>query len=135
MIRREEAQRAEFVDDLLRGDADVSRLVERAEPFGVDLGKPHRVALVAPLDGDGEADRAAIALERAVVERFGDREVLVAPANSPPPPINRLASTSANHSSRNWAGGSSPAAGAWRPGAPSPAPTASLAPTRRPSRP
>jgi sugar diacid utilization regulator len=78
MIRHEEAQRAEFVDDLLRGDADVSRLVERAEPFGVDLGKPHRVALVAPLDGDGAADRAAIALERAVVERFGDREVLVA---------------------------------------------------------
>ena len=78
MIRHEEAQRAEFVDDLLRGDADVSRLVERAEPFCVDLGKPHRVALVAPLDGDGAADRAAIALERAVVERFGDREVLVA---------------------------------------------------------
>ena len=78
MIRHEEAQRAEFVDDLLRGDADVSRLVERAQPFGVDLGKPHRVALVAPLDGDGAADRAAIALERAVVERFGDREVLVA---------------------------------------------------------
>jgi sugar diacid utilization regulator len=78
MIRHEEAQRAEFVDDLLRGDADVSRLVERAEPFGIDLGKPHRVALVAPLDGDASADRAAIALERAVVERFGDREVLVA---------------------------------------------------------
>jgi sugar diacid utilization regulator len=78
MIRHEEAERAEFVDDLLRGDADVSRLVERAEPFGIDLGKPHRVALVAPRDGDGAADRAAIALERAVVERFGDREVLVA---------------------------------------------------------
>jgi sugar diacid utilization regulator len=78
MIRREEAQRAEFVDDLLRGDADVARLVERAEPFGIDLGKPHRVALMAPLDSDGAADRAAIALERAVVDRFGDREILVA---------------------------------------------------------
>jgi sugar diacid utilization regulator len=82
MIRREEAQRAEFVDDLLRGDADVARLVERAEPFGIDLGKPHRVALVARADdegdGDGALDRAAIVLERAVVERFGDREVLVA---------------------------------------------------------
>ncbi len=78
MIRHEEAQRAEFVDDLLRGDADVSRLVERAQPFGIDLGTSHRVALVAPRDGDGAADRAASALERAVVERFGDREVLVA---------------------------------------------------------
>jgi sugar diacid utilization regulator len=78
MIRQEEAQRAAFVDDLLRGDADVSRLVERAEPFGIDLGKAHRVALVAPRDDEGALDRAAITLERAVVERFGDREVLVA---------------------------------------------------------
>jgi sugar diacid utilization regulator len=78
MVRHEEAQRAAFVDDLLRGDADVSTLVERTAPFGIDLGKPHRVALLAPRGGDGGADRAAIALERAVVERFGDREVLVA---------------------------------------------------------
>jgi sugar diacid utilization regulator len=78
MIRHEEALRAEFVDDLLRGDADVSRLVERAEPFGIDLGKAHHVALVAPRDGDAALDRAATALERAVVDRFGDRDVLVA---------------------------------------------------------
>jgi sugar diacid utilization regulator len=78
MIRREEALRAEFVDDLLRGDADVSRMVERAEPFGIDLGKPHHVALVAPQDGSAVLDRAATVLERAVVDRFGDREVLVA---------------------------------------------------------
>ena len=78
MIRHEEAQRAQFVDDLLRGDADVSRLVERAAPFGIDLGKPHLVALLAPCDGTGGPDRAAMVLERAVVERFGDREVLVA---------------------------------------------------------
>ncbi|SFP77504.1 transcriptional regulator, CdaR family [Geodermatophilus dictyosporus] len=78
MIRREEAMRAEFVDDLLRGDADVSRMVERAEPFGIDLGTPHHVALVAPRDGGVALDRAATVLERAVVGRFGDREVLVA---------------------------------------------------------
>ncbi len=82
LIRQEEAQRAEFVDDLLRGDADVSRMVERAEPFGIDLGKPHHVALVSPRDADGDPDgdlvRAASVLERAVVDRFGDREVLVA---------------------------------------------------------
>jgi sugar diacid utilization regulator len=78
MIRREEALRAEFVDDLLRGDADVSRMVERAEPFGIDLGKPHHVALIAPRDATAAVDRAATVLERAVVDRFGDREVLVA---------------------------------------------------------
>ena len=78
MIRHEEAQRAEFVDDLLRGDADVSWLVERAEPFGLDLGKHHHVVLVDSRDPNGAAERAAPALERAVVDRFGDREVLVA---------------------------------------------------------
>jgi sugar diacid utilization regulator len=78
MIRREESLRAEFVDDLLRGDADVSRMVERAEPFGIDLGNPHHVALVVPRDEDAAIDRAAAVLERAVVDRFGDREVLVA---------------------------------------------------------
>jgi len=78
MIRREEAQRAEFVDDLLRGDADVAWLVERAEPFGLDLGKPHHVVLVDSRGASGAAERAAPALERAVVDRFGDREVLVA---------------------------------------------------------
>jgi sugar diacid utilization regulator len=78
MIRREEALRREFVDDLLRGDADVSRMVQRAEPFGIDLGRSHHVALVAPLDPAAPIERAATVLERAVVDRFGDREVLVA---------------------------------------------------------
>ena len=50
MIRQEESARREFVDDLLRGDADVSRLVERAEPFGLDLRRSHQVLLAAPAD-------------------------------------------------------------------------------------
>lgn len=78
MIRSEESLRREFVDDLLRGDASVAQLVERAEPFGLDLGQSHRVALARPGDVRAEVDRAAIVLERAVVDRFGDREVLVA---------------------------------------------------------
>jgi sugar diacid utilization regulator len=78
LIRHEEALRREFVDDLLRGDADISRMVERAEPFGLDLGKPHHVALAVPRDGGVEIDRAATFLERVIVDQFGDRDVLVA---------------------------------------------------------
>jgi sugar diacid utilization regulator len=78
MIRHEEALRREFVDDLLRGDADVSRMVQRAEPFGIDLGQAHHVALAATEEADGAIDRAATALERLIVDRFGDRDVLVA---------------------------------------------------------
>jgi sugar diacid utilization regulator len=78
MIRHEEALRREFVDDLLRGDGDISRMVQRAEPFGIDLGKPHHVVLAQPRGPDAALDRAATVVERLVVQRFGDRDVLVA---------------------------------------------------------
>lgn len=78
MIRQEESLRRDFIDDLLRGDADVARMVERAEPFGLDLGLPHQVALAVPGAESPAADSAAIQLERIIVDRFGDRDVLVA---------------------------------------------------------
>lgn len=78
LVRREETERREFIEDLLRGDADVGRLVERAEPFGLDMARPHQVALAAPT-GRLEGSEAAISdLERAIVHRVGDRDVLVA---------------------------------------------------------
>jgi len=103
MIRHEEALRREFVDDLLRGDADVSRMVLRAEPFGIELGRPHHVGLVTggvPNGGAADGiDRMATALERLVVDRFGDRDVLVATKDDhvvlvlPGPPGGSPAST------------------------------------------
>jgi GGDEF-like domain/PucR C-terminal helix-turn-helix domain len=77
-IRREVSLRREFIDDLLRGDADVAALVERAEPFGLDLTRPHQVALAASREAVRDLDLAARSVERAVVSRLGDREVLVA---------------------------------------------------------
>lgn len=77
MIRQEESARREFLDDLLRGDADVSRLVQRAEPFGLDLGRSHQVLLAAPAETSVNVQRAALDLERVIVDRFGDRDVLV----------------------------------------------------------
>jgi sugar diacid utilization regulator len=78
MIRQEESARREFVDDLLRGDTDVSRLVERAEPFGLDLGRNHQVLLAAPVRSPASVENAVVVMERAIVERFGDRDVLIA---------------------------------------------------------
>ena len=60
MIRQEESARREFVDDLLRGDTDVARLVERAEPFGLDLGRNHQVLLAAPVESSSRMDRVAV---------------------------------------------------------------------------
>lgn len=44
-IRREEAMRREFVDDLLSGTADPSRLLTSAEHFGVDVVGTHAVVV------------------------------------------------------------------------------------------
>jgi diguanylate cyclase with GGDEF domain/PucR-like helix-turn-helix protein len=78
MVRWEETLRREFIEDLLRGDADVGRLVERAEPFGLDMARPHQVALAAPTGLLNNAEPAISPLEHAVVHWAGDRDVLVA---------------------------------------------------------
>ncbi|RZU16334.1 CdaR family transcriptional regulator [Kribbella rubisoli] len=78
LVRQEESLRRELVDDLLRGDPDVARIVERAEPFGIDLGRPHQVVLARPADRLTEGDTSASMLELFILDRFGDREVLVA---------------------------------------------------------
>lgn len=78
LIRREETQRRELVEDLLRGDAHLADLVERAEPFGLDLTRAHQVALAQPGRPLSSIAAATTALERVVLDRFGDRDVLVA---------------------------------------------------------
>lgn len=78
MIRREETLRRDLIEDLLRGDAHLSELVERAEPFGLDLTRAHQVALAQPGQGIASIAAATSALERVVLDRFGDRDVLVA---------------------------------------------------------
>jgi sugar diacid utilization regulator len=78
MARWEETLRREFIEDLLRGDADVGRLVERAEPFGLDMVRPHQVALALSTGRLDEATPAIRSLEHRIVQEVGDRDVLVA---------------------------------------------------------
>jgi sugar diacid utilization regulator len=78
LVRREESLRREVIDDLLRGDSDLGTLVERAEPFGLDLARVHQVALAAPARRLPDADTAITALEAVIFDRLGDRDVLVA---------------------------------------------------------
>jgi sugar diacid utilization regulator len=78
LVRREETLRRELVDDLLRGDAHLSELVVRAQPFGLDLTRAHQVALAQPAERLSTIDGAITALEKVVLDRFGDRDVLVA---------------------------------------------------------
>ena len=78
LVRREESLRRELIDDLLRGDSDLGALVERAEPFGLDLARVHQVALAAPGRRLPDAGAAISALEAVMFDRLGDRDVLVA---------------------------------------------------------
>ena len=146
MVRWEETLRREFIEDLLRGDADVGRLVERAEPFGLDMARPHQVVLAAPTGRLDHAEAAVSAVERAVVHRFGDRDVLVAtkdgwivvvaPADADTPaPVGprtpgKLGDLMLGVLDRSRRG--KPWRVTWD--APIPAPTASPAPTKKPAR-
>jgi len=77
LIRHEETLRREFIDDLLRGDADVTSIVQRAEPFGLDLSASHQVVLAGPRNDRLLDERDESNLDRAVVARYGHRNVLV----------------------------------------------------------
>jgi sugar diacid utilization regulator len=78
MVRREETLRRELIEDLLRGDANLGEIVQRAEPFGLDLTRTHQVALAAPGRRLPDTEAATSVLERIVLDRFGDRDMLVA---------------------------------------------------------
>jgi sugar diacid utilization regulator len=78
LVRWEETLRRELVDDLLRGDSDLGTLVERSEPFGIDLARVHQVVLAAPSRRLPDTDAAISALEAVILDRLGDRDVLVA---------------------------------------------------------
>jgi sugar diacid utilization regulator len=78
MVRREEAIRREIIDDLLRGDSDVARMVERVEPFGLDPTRPHVALLATPAKALADPGAATRMLDRAIIDRFGDRDVFVA---------------------------------------------------------
>ncbi|MEY9872375.1 hypothetical protein ABH931_001849 [Streptacidiphilus sp. MAP12-33] len=76
-LRREEAGRREFVADLLSSRSDLGRLAEHAERFGINLACAHVVAVAAG-DGYDLDDPLVRALERQLLGRFGEQEVLLA---------------------------------------------------------
>ncbi|MDX2704657.1 helix-turn-helix domain-containing protein [Streptomyces sp. PA03-6a] len=78
LVRQEEAARREFVDDLLYGRSDPGRLAERAERFGLRLGRGHAVAVARGVDAYEDGQPAVRRIERELAGRFGDRDVLVA---------------------------------------------------------
>lgn len=92
-VRREEAARREFIDDLLYGRSDLGKLAERATRFGLRLSRAHAVAVAAGPEAYTETDAVPRQVESALLARFGGRKILlttkdgrmicIAPGNQP----------------------------------------------------
>jgi sugar diacid utilization regulator len=78
LVRAQESARRELVDDLLSGGADVRGTLTRARGFGLDLSRPHAVALVRGDSAIQDGDPVVGAVERALRGRRGDAGALVA---------------------------------------------------------
>ncbi|MFJ7067621.1 PucR family transcriptional regulator [Streptomyces sp. NPDC101115] len=76
-VRQEEAERREFIDDLLYGRGGLGRIAERAERFGLRLSHAHAVAVARGPQSYSEADPVPQQVERALIGRFGDRHILL----------------------------------------------------------
>jgi Sugar diacid utilization regulator len=75
-VRKEEAARREFIDDLLYGRSDLGRLAERSERFGLRLSHAHAVAVAEGPSAYDESAPVPRRVEQAVIARFGDRSIL-----------------------------------------------------------
>ena len=78
LVRREESDRREFVDDLLAGTADVPGLLRRAPRFGLDLAGPHAVCVVRADTPFSAGDALLAAVERRLQGSAADADALVA---------------------------------------------------------
>ncbi|MEU6057811.1 helix-turn-helix domain-containing protein [Streptomyces sp. NPDC047097] len=80
-IRKEEAARREFVDDLLHGRSDTGRLAERAERFGLLLSHAHAVAVAEGPEPYEDGSAVPRGVESALIARFGHRRILLTTKN------------------------------------------------------
>ncbi|MFI6849424.1 helix-turn-helix domain-containing protein [Kitasatospora sp. NBC_00085] len=76
--RQEAAARREFIDDLLYGRSDLGLLAEHAERFGLRLAGGYTVAVAVGDEAYPEAHPLVHRVERELVGRFGERDVLLA---------------------------------------------------------
>ena len=78
VMRQEEAQRREFIDDLLYGRSDLGQLAERAERYGLRLAGTHVVAVARADRAFADGDATTRRVESNLLARVGARNVLVA---------------------------------------------------------
>lgn len=77
-IRRDEARRREFVDDLLSGTADASLLAQNASTFGFSLAAPRVVVVATTSRPLVDAGPVQSRIEREVLTRLVSADAIVA---------------------------------------------------------
>lgn len=77
VMRQEETQRRQFVDDLLSGRSDLGRLAEAAERGGLRLAGQLAVAAVGADCSFVDGDTMTRQVQSTLLSRFGTRDVLV----------------------------------------------------------
>jgi sugar diacid utilization regulator len=76
VIRKEEAARREFIDDLLHKRGDPGRLAARSERFGLRLSRAHAVAVAEADDKYEETDPVPRKVATALFSRYENRRIL-----------------------------------------------------------
>ncbi|MEU1307156.1 helix-turn-helix domain-containing protein [Streptomyces shenzhenensis] len=76
VVRREEAARREFIDDLLHGRGDPGQLASRCERFGLRLSRTHSVAVAGGPEGYDESDPVPRQVADELFARFENRRIL-----------------------------------------------------------
>ncbi|GGJ73645.1 PucR family transcriptional regulator [Streptomyces brasiliensis] len=76
VVRKEEAARREFIDDLLHGGGDPGRLASRCERFGLRLSRSHAVAVAEGPERYDETDPVPRQVASGLFARFENRRIL-----------------------------------------------------------
>ncbi|MFF6783895.1 helix-turn-helix domain-containing protein [Streptomyces sp. NPDC012510] len=76
VVRKEEATRREFIDDLLHGRGDQGQLAARSERFGLRLSRAHAVAVAEGPEKYDETDPVPRQVASALFTRFENRRIL-----------------------------------------------------------
>ncbi|MFC4517591.1 PucR family transcriptional regulator [Streptomyces ehimensis] len=75
--RQEEADRREFIDDLLHGRSDLGRLAARAERFGLLLSHAYAVAVAEGAEPYDDFHPVTRRVSDSLAGRFGSRNILI----------------------------------------------------------
>ncbi|MDX3731472.1 PucR family transcriptional regulator [Streptomyces caniscabiei] len=76
VVRKEEAARREFIDDLLHGRGDPGQLAARSERFGLRLSRAHAVAVAEGPEKYDETDPVPRQVASDLFARFENRRIL-----------------------------------------------------------